>query len=130
MSNSDEDRPEGSSLAIAQSEVLADPGKYAEMNPLLYSFPNVPLNDYALPLAPFRRKENLDLGLIMAREVWVLTREVSQSTGVTKEGIIEVSETGPPLSSRAEPISSERKSAGYSTAPFRRATASSTGGPS
>lgn len=49
--------------------------------------PVEPLEDYALPLAPFRQRENYDYALILAKELCTLTRDAS---GLTVTSIHEV----------------------------------------
>jgi hypothetical protein len=49
--------------------------------------PVQPLEDYAIPLAPFRQRENYDYALILAKELCTLTRDTS---GLTVTSIHEV----------------------------------------
>ncbi|GFZ44861.1 hypothetical protein JCM24511_02587 [Saitozyma sp. JCM 24511] len=51
--------------------------------------PVEPLEDYALPLAPFRQRENYDYALILAKELCTLTRDTS---GLTVTSIHELRE--------------------------------------
>lgn len=49
--------------------------------------PVQPLEDYAIPLAPFRQRENYDYALILAKELCTVTRDTS---GLTVTSIHEV----------------------------------------